>query len=123
MKLPCQSVLGGSVSVNELEHRLVVASGQKNGDAWRPCAAIPSTSRVQAQVEHRAATSTPSLALILFSLPLALAGFTEAETGDTIAAATVSELVRARHRTTAHQIMSIPPLHHPAPPRPTSRID
>jgi hypothetical protein len=119
----CQSVVNGSVSVNELEHRHVMARGQKTGDAWRPSAAIPSTSRAQAQVEHRAATSTPSRALILFSLPLALAGLTEAETGATIAAATVSELARAHHRTTSHQIASIPPLHRPAPPRPASRIN
>jgi hypothetical protein len=59
------------------------------------------------EFEHRAATSTPSLALILFSLPLALAGLTEAETGDTIAAAAVSEL--------AHS----PPL---AKPRPSLRL-
>jgi hypothetical protein len=70
--------------------------------------------------EHRADTSTPTLALTLLSFTLALAGFTEVENGGAIAAAAFPVLVRAHRLTTVLQIPSTAPPESPPPPPPVA---
>jgi hypothetical protein len=105
-------------SVDELGRRphRGARAGNRRRVATERC--HPSTSRAQAQDEHRAATST--LTHAHSPLPPSLAGVTEAEIGDAIAAAAFSVLARAHCLTTALQISSTAPPASPPPPSPVA---